>query len=246
MLYPTSATAPSAAPRFPAPGEREVHIFLRILLPQTEANAGPRLICGHSHRRQNMRRLDRAGRTCCTGRDRQSFQVERDDQSLPLDTVEVNVSGIRHARSRTADRSPRIRPASIPSSSLSSRSRRAAIFQSSPRSKPARANSAALPNPTIPGTFSVPARRERSWLPAVKHAARSLVPLRTYSAPTPCGRVQLVAGDRQQIAPNLTHVDRNLPCRLHARRYESKHRPRRQSCQSRQRLHAPQSHCSPA
>ena len=49
-----------------------------------------------------------------------------------------------------------------PSIVCSNRSRRVDIRSKSPRANPSIAKSAALPSPTIPGTFSVPARRERS------------------------------------------------------------------------------------
>ena len=48
------------------------------------------------------------------------------------------------------------------------------------------ASSAARPRATMPGTFSVPARRWRSWGPPWKSGASS-TPLRTKRTPVPCG-----------------------------------------------------------
>src|SRR5208337_842447 len=68
----------------------------------------------------------------------------------------------------------------------SMRSRSAAIRSTLPSVNPWRAISAALPSPTMPARFSVPARRERSWRPPYNSGCNN-VPLRTYSAPAPIG-----------------------------------------------------------
>src|SRR5674476_1050282 len=56
--------------------------------------------------------------------------------------------------------------------------------------------------PTAPATFSVPARRWRSWLPPWTWA-RSCVPRRTQSAPTPLGPSNLWAEIVTRSAPTL-------------------------------------------
>src|SRR5438045_9381004 len=43
-----------------------------------------------------MRRLDRPRRAGGSGRNRQSLEVERDDQSLALDAVEIDIRSIRY------------------------------------------------------------------------------------------------------------------------------------------------------
>src|ERR1017187_2241578 len=68
----------------------------------------------------------------------------------------------------------------------SSRSRSAVMRSTLPSANPSRAISAALPSPTMPARFSVPARRDRSWRPPYIIGC-SKVPLRTNSAPAPCG-----------------------------------------------------------
>ena len=81
--------------------------------------------------------------------------------------------------------SPLRRAPGIASRRASSRSRRAATRTAS-ACRLSRARAAAAPKPTTPATFSVPARRLRSWPPPLTSAAIG-VPRRTYRHPTPFG-----------------------------------------------------------
>ena len=142
-----------------------------------------------------------------------SLQIERDHQRFTFDAIKVDVGGVRNARRTLAIHA-------VPSTALRelpccSRSRSAAIFSIVAVSEAfAGATCAALPKPTIPGTFSVPARRERSWLSAMKASAAAEFPCVTYSAPIALRSMHLVARNRQQIAADA-HIDRNLARRLH-------------------------------
>ena len=134
------------------------------------------------HGLQHVRRLQRPGRTGGSGRDRDALQIQRDQQRLGLDAIEADVRRVRHARRRRpVDRgagTPRSTPASRRSRSAASRAASSAILP--------RASRAATPRPTMPATFSVPARRLRSCLPPVISGAAA-APRRIQSAPTPLG-----------------------------------------------------------
>ncbi len=95
------------------------------------------------------------------GRDRQPLQIERDDQSLAVDPIKINIAGIRHARRDSTIHPDSLNLQQLPLQPISQR-RHLRIISAL---QPARANSAAFPKPTMPGTFSVPARRERSCRP---------------------------------------------------------------------------------
>ena len=73
----------------------------------------------------------------------------------------------------------------------------------------ARAISAALPSPTMPGTFSVPARRWRSWAPPKNERLEPCAAANIEDADA-LGRVQLVPGDAEQMAADGLDVDRNF------------------------------------
>ena len=68
--------------------------------------------------------------------------------------------------------------------------------------------------PTMPATFSVPARRLRSCLPPVIGGC-SRTPRRIQSAPDALRSVELVRRERQQIDAERLDVDRDLAGRLH-------------------------------
>ena len=92
---------------------------------------------------------------------------------------------------------------------VSSRSRRAAI-SAWPAPAAAFASLAAAPNPAMPGTFSVPARRLRSCPPPVWPAA-SRTPRRTHSAPTPLGPLSLCADSDSRSTPSSSTASGSLP-----------------------------------
>ena len=66
-----------------------------------------------------------------------------------------------------------------------------------------------LPSPTIPGRFSVPARRCRSCGPP-KSSGTGGVPLPDVERTRALRAVELVAGDGQQVAAEGLDVDRHL------------------------------------
>jgi hypothetical protein len=72
---------------------------------------------------------------------------------------------------------------------------------------------AAAPKPTIPATFSVPARRPRSCGPPVASVV-SASPRRIQSAPTPVGPPSLCADSERQSTPRRADVDRDAARRL--------------------------------
>ncbi len=76
------------------------------------------------------------------------------------------------------------------------------------------ASSAALPRPTMPATFSVPARCRRSWLPPTISGSIG-VPRRTYIAPTPFGPCILCALIEHKMAAESAHIEWNLARALH-------------------------------
>ena len=55
---------------------------------------------GQPHRAQHVRRLERARRAGRSGRHRDAFEIERDQQALGLDAIEADVRRVRHARRR--------------------------------------------------------------------------------------------------------------------------------------------------
>src|SRR5438876_1058503 len=65
---------------------------------EREADTRARAVDGQADRRKHVRWLDGAARTGCTGRHRESAQVEGDDQRFPFEVVEINVAGIGRAR----------------------------------------------------------------------------------------------------------------------------------------------------
>ena len=74
-----------------------------------------------------------------------------------------------------------------------------------------RQSSAALPKPTIAGTFSVPERMPRSCPPpSICAVMRTRGLRRTYSAPTPFGPVHLVRRQRRQVDARRVDVERDL------------------------------------
>ena len=78
----------------------------------------------------------------------------------------------------------------------------------------AAARSQATPMPAIEATFSVPARRPRSWWPPTIRG-RILVPLRTYKAPTPLGACSLWPERENRSTVEDLQVQRQLARRLH-------------------------------
>ena len=98
---------------------------------------------------------------------------------------------------------------SAPQISPSKRSRSAAPFAAPSPSSHARAAVAAAPNPAMPVTFSVPARRSRSCGPPASTDSRG-VPRRIASAPTPFGPCNLCA---EQVSRSVPHAAKSVGTR---------------------------------
>src|SRR5579884_1773199 len=75
---------------------RELNIFRRILLAQAEADARTRALRTKAHSTEHVRRLDRSRGTRRAGRNRQALEIQRNDQRLTFDVVEINIRRIRH------------------------------------------------------------------------------------------------------------------------------------------------------
>ena len=151
-----------------------------------------------------------AGRGTARRSGRHGDVADADEQRLAVDAGETHVQVVgQPALERTIDddavelgRQPRQQAIAQP--------RRAGA---SPRPSPRWHIAHAAPSPTMPGTFSVPDRRPRSWPPPTISGSSSVC-LRTKIAPQPFGPVHLVTGERQQIDLHRVDVDRDLAGRL--------------------------------
>ena len=109
--------------------------------------------------------------------------------------------------------SPCRRAPGIASSRASSRSRRPAT-RAAASARSAAASRAATPKPTMPLTFSVPARRSRSWCPPAGERRKRHAPPQIDRAHA-LRPVNLVRRQRQRIHAQRVDVDVELPRRLH-------------------------------
>ena len=156
---------------------------------------------------QRLARLDRPRGAGRAGRHREAGEVEADQQRLALDAGEGDVGRVGQAR--RGRRRGRSAPAIAAAAPASKRSRRAAqVRRRAPAARRA-ASSAAAPKPTTAGTFSVLARRRRSWLPPTRQ--RRQLDARAH----PQGRgaqraVELVAADRQRVDPQLARTSTGI------------------------------------
>ena len=185
----------------------------RCCRAEAEAHRVERACVGKSHRLQHVRRLERARRAGRARRHRDAFEVERDQQRLGLDPIEADVGGVRHPRTgaRRYARCRARRPG------CPARAGRAAPRRAAPRWPASRGRSAAaMPRPAMPATFSVPARRLRSWRPPVTNGS-SRTPRRIHRAPVPLGPSNLCAESDSRSTPSARDVDR-ASCRPSARR----------------------------
>ena len=72
----------------------------------------------------------------------------------------------------------------------------------------------AAPNPAIPATFSVPARRPSSWPPPRMRWLEAEQALCQHQRAGPLGTADLVRGKRYQIGIQYLDIDRNFSKRL--------------------------------
>ena len=163
-----------------------------------------------------MRGLGRSGRTRRSRRNRQAFQIQCNNQRFALNVIEIDVRRIRnprrtttiHARSLGRAKNRRLQPVTQPGHFLTGPIRKPAernlrrlaqshnaghVFRSSP------------PLPLMP-----PAVEQRLQPSSLAHIQR----------PHSLRRVQLVTGNRQQVAANPVHIQRHLGRRLHGIRME--------------------------
>ena len=124
------------------------------------------------HRPCEVERMDEGGAVEATHHDRQRCPAAGPWMAGQLDPVD--------GKERAASRSRRAATASTVAACSDTTSCQAAAM------------------PTAPATFSVPARRCRSWLPPWTWG-RIAVPRRSHITPMPLGTLQLVAGDRDQV-----------------------------------------------
>ena len=126
---------------------------------QAEAQARPRIVVRKPDRSEHVRRFDGSRRARRAGRARHALQIERDHQRFALPRRKRQIG-----RVRTRDGSGRH------SRCAAGIFRQQCLFQPvaqradacASAARCSRASSAALPRPTMPGTFSVPGRRSRS------------------------------------------------------------------------------------
>src|SRR5208282_1803770 len=82
--------------------QREVDIFSRILLAQTEANTRSSSVCGQAHGNEHVRWLNRSRGTGSASGNRKALQIEGNDHRLAFDVIEIDIRRIRHTWSALA------------------------------------------------------------------------------------------------------------------------------------------------
>ena len=209
---------------------------------QAETHRPLQPIGRHVHRPQHMRRLSGAGRASRAGGSADPLLVQQNQNRLAFQITKTDVQGIRQRswlRPLTRLSGQRLPATRLPSDRAICRSH----VHYPRRCDPGRFRRL-CPCRQSPATFSVPARRLRSWWPPIINGGK-VMPRRTYSAPTPFGCMKFMAGYRQQIDRQLFDVNRNLPGRLNGVDMERNavgHGPSRQSFRWEK---SRRSHCSP-
>ncbi len=133
-------------------------------------------------RRQHVRRLGRAARARRAARHRESLEIERDQQRLAVDSVEADIRSVgRPRRARAVDVRVRQRDRESPAPAD-----RAKLVRRAASAAPCIDNPLAprVPAPPRPRHSPSP-RAARAHADRRTASARSFVPLRTYSAPSP-------------------------------------------------------------
>src|SRR5712692_332376 len=185
--------------------QREINFVCRVLLAQAEAYAGAGAIGTQSHGGQNVRRLDCARGASCAGRDCQSLQVERNYERLAFDVIEINVGSVRHARSVLSVCTSGFDLAQFPFEAISC-GRHFLVVAAFEGGKRQFGSLAQADNPRdILGSGTA-----RAFMAsAVKHRFQQR-PLADIQCADTLRRVNLVAGNCQEVAANLVHINRNL------------------------------------
>src|SRR5712671_5094391 len=190
--------------------KRDFDVFPGILFAQAKADAGAGAVRTQSHRREHMGWLDGSRRTCRACRHCQAFQIESDHHRLALDMVEINARRIGYARRAIAIH-PNffdLRQNSLLQAVAQCGHFRVIIALETPHSQlcgfAQRHNSGNVLSTSPAGTLVPSTIKQRPRTRSLAHIERA------YSL----RRVHFVAGDRERMATNLLHVDRNLPCGL--------------------------------
>ncbi len=169
---------------------------------QAQSQRPASLVRGQTHRRQHVGWLGGPGGAGGTGRAAQPFEVQGVDQRCAVEVVDqdreqagqsvVGMSGQLAPPRCRGHRPPGGRAAPGPHR------------PSWPRSASASCHAAAMP--TAPATFSVPARRCRSWLPPWTWG-RMAVPRRSHITPMPRGPSSLWPATDIRSTPSALGVD---------------------------------------
>ena len=170
--------------------------------PRLKRTASRACVGRQPQRQQHRRRRQRARAAGRAAGHRHPLEVEPDHHQLPGGALEADVAGARAPgrRRRRAGGRPGW-PAAAPPAGRAAGPRCAARSASS-----CRARRQASPKPTMPGTFSVPARRSRSWCPPASSGA-GIEPAPHPDRPHALGAAQLVRRQRQRVDPQRPHVD---------------------------------------
>ena len=208
---------------------------------EAEPERRQRRIAREPERSQHVRRLGaeagRAGRHGNLG--------EAEQQRFAVHPGDLHVQVARQAAASIAPfsvTSPTSREQTLPQA-IAAAARAAPL---SPASSVA-ATAHAAPNPTMPGTFSVPPRRPRSWPPPVTARAHPLVdPRATNSAPTPFGPYTLWALNDARSTPSACNVQRQLAECLDRVGVHERRRARARAGRSRPAAGSHRSRCAPA
>src|ERR1039458_9583964 len=191
--------------------QRDIDIFGDCLLAQAEADTGPRLIRSEPHRHEHVRRLNRARGTGSACRDREALQIQRNDHRFAVDMVEVNVRSIRHTCCTVAIHS---RVFDLREDTLLQPVARcghllviAAVerFFRNLRGLAQANDSGYVLRPGATRTLMPAAVKQRLKASSLPHIERSYA----------LWRVNLVAGNREELATDSRHINRNFGGRLH-------------------------------
>jgi len=80
----------------------EFNLLGTVLLAETKTQAGAGTRSRQSHGGEHVRRLDRPRRARRSGRNRQTLEVQGDDEGLTLQKIEIEIAGIGNARGTVA------------------------------------------------------------------------------------------------------------------------------------------------
>src|ERR1041384_453288 len=91
VLFLSGRHLSNASNRLGQNRRRVVEFIARRVSAQTETQASANLLACEPKRLQYVTRLERSGRARRTGRHRDAFQIERDQQALAVNAIEPHV-----------------------------------------------------------------------------------------------------------------------------------------------------------